>query len=56
MNEWVHKNGFRYTDENAHFLSDGGIIPKVCPYCKCEVERPETSEQYLDEHEECFPM
>ena len=56
MNEWTDQNGFRYTDDNAYFLANGDIVPKVCPYCKGEVERPETGQQYLDDHEECFPM
>jgi lipoate synthase len=51
MNDVMY-NGFRYTDDNAFFLANGDIVPKICPYCKTDVDKPET---YLDDHEECFP-
>jgi len=46
-------HGYRYTNENAYFMSNGDIVPKVCPYCKGDVQRPE---KYLDDHDACFPM
>ena len=55
MNDVV-VNGFRYTDENAYFLPNGDIVPKICPYCRGNVKKPDLSyEEYLDDHEECFP-
>jgi hypothetical protein len=51
-NDIILEDGFRYTDENAYFLPNGDIVPKVCPYCRGKVKQPES---YLDDHEECFP-
>jgi len=46
-------NGFRYTDENAWFLPNGDIVPKVCPHCQCEVEEPKSYQDYLNAHDTC---
>jgi len=46
---------FTYTDDNAYFLPTGDIVPKVCPYCKCEVAKPKSAEDFLDTHSDCFP-
>lgn len=46
----VLHNGFTYTTENAYFMASGDVVPKVCPYCKCEVQVPH---MYLEDHDEC---
>lgn len=51
MKQFTDKHGYTYAEDNAHFLDNGDIVPKVCPYCKMTVDDPIT---YLDDHEECL--